>query len=118
MAFFETESEGAMTVCCELERDTNYCPDCGVRLFNSRYLDLLAHIAANVSKAKGQLQVAERCLEKCPTESDSEWWLKQIQRRRKALAKWSDWEDFLKVEVAELLNEYQIARLPAHPKSV
>lgn len=77
-------------ICCNKERRTRFCPDCGKELYPSTPLaELGAHIQVNIQA----IQVTLDRYAKHPSTDDR--LIRRRQRIEQRLAKWQSWADAL-----------------------
>lgn len=88
--------------CCDKERDTLYCPDCGTAMGSTKLWGLLKHCEDTIVRKKALL--ALRRTENNAAQSQK---LTQgIKRHEATVAKWSAWAEELRIVIlASTSNE-------------
>ena len=82
-----------MVKCCHKERDTCFCPDCGVALqTKGATIDgLLAHLRSHTKSQATALENLKRDHDNATTDA---WRLEpRLERRQRAMNKWQIWLD-------------------------
>ncbi len=83
----------AINTCCDQNRGSKFCPDCGKYLRDSHGLEsLLAHVESCASRAK--TMASRQKLE--AAKNPSGWEARQLDQQLKTLLKWEQWRDALK----------------------
>ncbi len=88
-----------MVVCCEKERNTCFCPDCGAQL-NTKAANLnglIAHLRSHIkSQETGLENMKARRISNDESRLD-EW----LERRQRSINKWHSWLDAVLALVEE-----------------
>ena len=88
--------------CCGLDRDSNFCPDCGRKLNEFFGLkDLHIHCMKYARTLNKRIEETKGYLEKCPERKKDERYMHVFRLEEKALDKWNNWVSILAKIVAK-----------------
>lgn len=81
--------------CCNEERSTMYCPDCGKQLLKDSLSSLKSFLIGRMKQAQKSYQYGMKWNEEHPEESKKCWRISMMQLRKRKVDQFESWVKYL-----------------------